>query len=116
MATIDSRLLTETEDELYLEIGNQLALEETGFLPSNVKAIEERGRRYVAIHLAKLKSTVCANKMVQTAAKNGTYAELVAAVAAAIESFLSGTCVAPVAALLCKMGIHKFCEREWSQA
>jgi hypothetical protein len=110
----DDALLNASEDDLLIEIGKRLTLEETGFLPPNLKAMGERGRRYVAAQTEKLRATVCSSNAVRSAADSGSQAELVSAVAGAIESIVAGTSLTPLAILLSKRGLQNFCEREWN--
>lgn len=107
------KLLNASDDELYAEIGKHLMLEETGFLPSSIKAMQERGQRYLSANLEKLTNAVCLNETVRRTAESGTRTEIGAAIAGAIESFVVGTAVSPVAALLCKRGVHNMCASHW---
>lgn len=113
MTEFEDDLLAKSDHELYVEIGRALALDETGFLPSGLDALGERGQRWFSARTEDLRQAVCSSGTVRAASKNRS-GDLLAAVAAAIESIVIKTAISPVCILIARIGLDRFCESEWS--
>ena len=78
-----------------------------------MKAMEERGRRFVIAKIDAITKSICSSDAVRRASEGGSDPELAAAVAGAIESFVMGTALSPLAALMCKRGVNNLCQEHW---
>lgn len=108
-----SELYGASEDELYFAIGKALVEDELGFLPPNVKGLEERGRRWFNSRIDSIQQAVCFNETIRGLASNGFSSELVAAVAGLVEALSLGSAASPLVILLCKKGLNELCQEHW---
>lgn len=112
--TLRRDLFDAADDELLLEFGIGLS-GGVGAFPLPDDEYRKKAREWLEKRVEEAKRVLCRNNTIRHLSKDGFTAELVAAVAALLESIVVGTAAAPLAILLCKQGVVGLCSGIWDQ-
>src|SRR5688500_7838060 len=98
-------LFEANEDDLLMEIGKALLSDSADALPRSRQEIIELSRRWVDAQTINCRNILCGNRVIKELGGEGFSSQVVAAVAALLETAAFGTAATPLAFLLCRRGI-----------
>lgn len=110
---VDPTLLEMSEVQLYEIIGRDIMRPLRGSGPIPPPRLIQSGKNWLAEKQESIQLSVCSSATIKILAENSDALTLVEAIAALLSALFTDVKPAPVAALLFKIGVHKYCKDHW---
>lgn len=115
LATVRA-LLEQPDDELYLDLGRELAHGERLANPPPDQELQLRAKRWLAVRRAELQGLLCNQPSLRELTDNSLNVQLAVALSGILLQFCTGVNVLTVSVLIVRAGLHQLCKDCWDAA